>query len=40
MPIKSKLIMKKKKGENVLKKIIAEGNITLTKGKVKATGNS
>ena len=27
-----------KKGENVLKAIIAEGNIILTKGKIKATG--
>ena len=35
---KVKANYEEKKGENVLKKIIAEGNITLTKGKVKATG--
>ena len=31
---KVKAHYEEKKGENVLKKIIAEGNITLTKGKV------
>ena len=33
---KVKAHYKEKKGENVLKKIIAEGNITLTKGKIRA----
>ena len=35
---KVKANYEEKKGENVLKKIIAEGDIVLTKGKVKATG--
>jgi len=35
---KVKANYEEKKGENVLKKIIAEGDIILTKGKVKATG--
>ena len=35
---KVKANYEEKKGENVLKKIIAEGNIILIKGKVKATG--
>ena len=35
---KVKADYEEKKGENVLKKIIAEGNVTLIKGKVKATG--
>ena len=35
---KVKAHYEEEKGENVLKKIIAEGNIILTKGKVKATG--
>ena len=35
---KVKANYEEKKGENILKKIIAEGDIILTKGKVKATG--